>query len=528
MKTNSILLAAGVSLALAFTLSCSDGDKGDNFQSDTPSSSSGGELVKKAKITGAFQKGAFVEGTTATLNELDNDLNPTGRPYHTLITDSKGTFELRNVELVSPYAHLIANGFFLNEVTGKKSDAPITLQAIVDVTDRDNVNVNVLTHLEYYRVIDLVDGGMTIKAAKKQAQKEIFAVFGIDSEGLNDSEDMTIFGMSESDAALLAVSILLLGDLSEADLTQRLMNFSQAIKNGGTWDNEEAKGAIAAWIADANFTNIRNNILSWNLSSDVPAFEKYANEYWTKITGLGECNGKIYDLATKNCIDNKISCKGESYNSQFKGCFIDERDEQVYGYVLINNQVWLSENLNYETDGSKCHGEDNELFVRDSQGSSGSLVTLSPAEVQANCNMYGRLYNWNTLMNGSASSSANPSGVRGICPKGWHIPSDAEWEALEKYADPDLTKYQANENIAGTKLKAKKGWISSGNGTDDYGFSALPADNFNFKSELGYWWSASEASDSTAYYRDMNYRYSNIYKTYGSKTRLMSARCVQD
>ena len=383
--------------------------------------------------------------------------------------------------------------------------------------------------MEYYRVLDLVDNGKTVKEAKKQAQKEIFAVFGIDSDSFKDSEDMSIFGTSESDAALLAISILLLGDLSEAEFTQRLMDFSQAIKNSGTWDNAAEKTKMADWAAGVNLISIKNNILAWGLTSEVPIINKHINDYWTMITGLGECNGKMYDLATKNCIDNKLSCKGDLYNSETKGCFVDERDGQAYGYVRINNQVWMAENLNYETVGGKCYGEDTELFVRKSPiSSSGTLITLSNVEIQANCNVYGRLYSWNALMNGSASSSANPSGVRGICPDGWHVPSDDEWYALEKYADPSLTSYQANENIAGTKLKAKKGWVNSGNGTDDYGFAALPVDRF-FPSELGYWWSATESNSTSAYYRDMNYAYNNVYRAEnGGKTGLMSARCVRD
>jgi hypothetical protein len=290
MKTNHFLMAAGVSLAITFTLSCSD-SSGDNPPT-----------VKKAKISGVFQKGPFVEGTSATLNELDSDLNPTGRPYQTLITDDKGSFELRNVELVSPYVHLIANGFYRNEVTGRKSDAQITLQAIVDVTDKDNANVNILTHLEYYRVLDLVDGGMTLKAAKKQAQREILAAFGIASDNFKDSEDMTIFGTSESDAALLAVSILLLGDLSDAEFSSRLMNFSQAIRNGGAWNDKGAKAEMVDWASLTGTQWIKNNILSWGLSAEVPAFEKYVQDYWTsdlesKLSGNEACEAPIFDCS---------------------------------------------------------------------------------------------------------------------------------------------------------------------------------------------------------------------------------------
>jgi len=130
------LFMVAIVLATSLTISCSSGGGGG---------SNGGNPIKKDKISGVFQKGPFVQGTLATLNELDSDLNPTGRPYQTLITDDKGTFEIRNVELVSPYAHLIANGFYRNEVTGNESNAPITLQAVVDLREKDQVNVNILT-----------------------------------------------------------------------------------------------------------------------------------------------------------------------------------------------------------------------------------------------------------------------------------------------------------------------------------------------------------------------------------------------
>jgi hypothetical protein len=302
-----------------------------------------------------------VEGTQATLNELDNELNPTGKPYQTLITDNKGSFELRNVELVSPYAHLIANGFYFNEVTGNKSAAPITLQAIVDVTDKDNINVNVITHLEYYRVLDLVDGGMTVKAAKKQAQKEIFAVFGIGSDSFKDSEDMTIFGTSESDAALLAVSVLLLGDLSEADFTQRLMNFSQAIRNNGAWNNEEAKTAMAVWaVTKGSLIDIKRNISNWNLATEIPAFEKYVNDYGANELKIGVCNDEtewtVKQVSNSNaypyghvCVNNfwKRAERLDIYCSESKTCdiFTDPRDGNEYTTDVVGslNQTWMLE-----------------------------------------------------------------------------------------------------------------------------------------------------------------------------------------
>jgi len=365
------ILTAALSVAMLFTLSCSGGD-------DTPADNPGGGNVagpiKKAKISGVFQKGPFIAGTAATLNELDNDLNPTGRPYQTLLTDDKGSFELRNVELVSPYAHLIATGFYRNEVTGRQSSAPITLQAIVDVTNKDNINVNILTHLEYYRVIDLVDGGMTVKAAKKQALKEIFAVFGIDSDAFNkDSEDMSVFGTSDADGALLAISILLLGScFNEADFTQRLMNLSTAIRAGGGWNDEAAKKAMAEWAGGALLGKIRNNILSWGLSSTVPDFEKFVSNYWVR----------------HYCSENN--------------CFTDPRDGTTYRTVTVDGVTFMIDGLIY-------------------RGENGSLgkVYCGPA---TECD-----WEKSTCFGvPCVDVSYNQNEAQNICPVGWHLPKESD------------------------------------------------------------------------------------------------------
>ncbi|GBU24041.1 hypothetical protein R83H12_00662 [Fibrobacteria bacterium R8-3-H12] len=164
-------LAAALGLAIAFTLSCSD-DKGG-----------GGAKITKAKITGVSQKGPFIKGASADLYELNGDLSPTGKVFPGIIADDWGKFEIKGVELASPYAMLRADGKYRSEMTGQVSDAPIKLYAITDITDKDNVNINILTHLEYHRVMKLVEGGkMSVRDAKKQAQNEILAVFGISGE----------------------------------------------------------------------------------------------------------------------------------------------------------------------------------------------------------------------------------------------------------------------------------------------------------------------------------------------------------
>jgi uncharacterized protein (TIGR02145 family) len=146
--------------------------------------------------------------------------------------------------------------------------------------------------------------------------------------------------------------------------------------------------------------------------------------------------------------------------------------------VKIGNQVWMKKNLNVTTaSGSWCYGNN-----------------------PANCDKYGRLYDWATAMNlpSSCNTSSCASQIkakhRGICPEGWHVPTNAEWKTLTDFVG----------SPAGKKLKSK-----SGNGTDDFGFSALPGGNrggsFSLAELGGYWWSATEYNATDAYNRFMTY-----------------------
>ena len=182
-------------------------------------------------------------------------------------------------------------------------------------------------------------------------------------------------------------------------------------------------------------------------------------------------------------------------------CSSDDKDDggggevsyggKKYNTVKIGSQVWFAENLNYAGDGNsigKCY-----------------------SNLESNCAIYGRLYTW--------------SEATAVCPNGYHLPSREEWTSL-------MNSVGTGGRDVATKLKAESGWNTSyGNGTNDYGFSALPGgygnSNGNFSSvgNGGFWWTTSENSSGEAYVRD-------IYDTYGgdfySKSYLCSVRCVKD
>jgi uncharacterized protein (TIGR02145 family) len=212
------------------------------------------------------------------------------------------------------------------------------------------------------------------------------------------------------------------------------------------------------------------------------------------------------------------------------GTFTDSRDGNEYNWAQIGNQVWMAENLAYlpsvnmVADGSE-DAAGSYYYV---YGYNGTNVT--DAKATANYNTYGVLYNWPAAMNGAASSTTNPSGVQGVCPTGWHVPSDAEWT--------ELTDYLGGTSVAGGKLKetGTTHWASPNTGaTNETGFTALPGglrSNFGYFNNIGgyggYWWSSTENDASNAYGRSLDYGSLDLGSDADNKKIGFSVRCVRD
>lgn len=281
---------------------------GDDSNSSGPSNNGSPEVVavKNKSFSGVSQKGPFVTGSLVKLYELDGEtFAQTGKSFTGKITTNDGKFSVSSVTLASQYALLEANGYFRNEITGKKSSGTVSLNALTDLSDRKKVNINLLTHLEYERALYLVvNSGDDVSSAKKQAETEILNAFGIKGE-FSSSEDLDIFSKGDGNAALLAFSVLMLRDLSEADLTELLTKFATDIEKDGVWDDEVTKAKIADWASSkdlaGDLSSIRSNIEKWNLGM-VPEFEKYVRNFWYTNYSLGKCgsDNKAEVLATKN------------------------------------------------------------------------------------------------------------------------------------------------------------------------------------------------------------------------------------
>ena len=203
------------------------------------------------------------------------------------------------------------------------------------------------------------------------------------------------------------------------------------------------------------------------------------------------CGGNSGTSASDNGGSN--SGNGAEYDSAMNS-LKDLRDGQTYKTVTIGKQVWMAENLNYETA--------NSVQYPDYDG--------NPRE------KYGRLYHWEEAMT--------------VCPSSWRLPDESDWNALLAFIGDSAT--------AGTRLKAKRDWDKhKGNvvGTDDYGFAALPggASHVNgngvrsFSNNGAFFWSATESSSERAVIFVMHFEKEIVESGHFPKDTWLSVRCIK-
>ena len=285
------------------------------------------------------------------------------------------------------------------------------------------------------------------------------------------------------------------------------------------------------WGTSSNPTTIKDN-LSVNGSG--------AGSFASNLSGL--TGGTTYYVRAY-----AINSAGTSYGNELSftttspiqyGEGVTDLDGNTYQSVIIGEQEWMSENLrvskyNDGTDipgsiedyGYTCYDEECELDAEGFEGQDN--VAWANTKTGAWCHYdndnqyettYGKLYNWYAVQTGK------------LCPLGWHVPTDADWTVLTYYLAAN-----GHNGTEGTALKATSGWDGSGNGTDNYGWSALPGGkrddaegDFNGDYSEGQWWSSSQSSPLKSSYIKLFYYSDNFLRGDNKNNNGYSVRCLRD
>ncbi|MBR4312777.1 MAG: RagB/SusD family nutrient uptake outer membrane protein [Bacteroidaceae bacterium] len=240
-------------LALLFVLSACEEVIDDGFK---PTS---------YNVSGKVEKGPFVSGSEITIQPMDGQMQPLGVMYTSTIQDHLGNFSFGIKQFESPHAVLTANGYFFNEVTGFLSSGTLYLRAVVDLTKSETVNVNIITHIKYQRVLNLISQGKSYDESNKQAQEELFAEFGLQKYASKEASLYSISEGTDESAVLIAISSLILVDRSEAEMTEYLAQLCKEFADSGKFsDNtkEQIKSDREELKAQDRLSEISNNIQS--------------------------------------------------------------------------------------------------------------------------------------------------------------------------------------------------------------------------------------------------------------------------
>ena len=290
------------------------------------------------------------------------------------------------------------------------------------------------------------------------------------------------------------------GELAQKELATGIWGMIGADGDAnGTIDTVDKNGT---WAGQAGESGYKSG--DFNLNGNVDNEDK--NEIWLTNTGYSS------QLPT-----GVFSCGGQLY---------DVRDGQTYNTVQIGNQCWMAENLNI---GTMLNGSSN-------QSNNGTIEKYCYDDITDYCNTYGGLYQWNEMM-----EYITTEGTQGICPTGWYLPTDDEWKILEGTVDSqypvgnpiwNTTNYRGYD--AAVKLKSTSGWYSNGNGTDDFGFSALPGGRFHYSGifdmllSYGNFWSSTKYDTDYSWFRTLYSGNPGPYRGNHHKNTGRSVRCLKD
>ncbi|SHN00263.1 major paralogous domain-containing protein [Fibrobacter sp. UWR3] len=434
---------AALVYATLFALLGACGDSGTDKELDSP-------YTEKRTLAGFVQKGPFSKGSKISIQELEaTTLLPVGNVSEGGVLNDEGTYSLEFSEFESPYALLTAVGTYRDELTGEKSKATVTLNALVDLTARKSANVNLLTHLEYLRVLYLVrEEGLTVAEAKMQAEREVLRAFGISGD-FALAEDLNIYSNGDGNAALLAISVIMLGGLEKdggsglpfglatknddgeenSKLAERITDFAEDLEKDGLWKNGRTAANMADWAVEqglnGKFDTFRTQVVS------------YIDSFWWKIYGFDACDSTLDGAAWLN--DNPYSANRGVYFICKNGKWIPERrGDDSKDSTDVKDSAGVADTVQVKdtTSVKDTTGVTDTTVVKDTTENKdtvsfdyGKLVDARDGQAYHTIKI--GIQNWMADdLNYGESSEYYWDDAKEACPAGWHLPSMEEWNEL--------------------------------------------------------------------------------------------------
>ncbi|PRP70062.1 hypothetical protein BUE93_15460 [Chromobacterium amazonense] len=276
-------------LTISVLAACGGGGSGDS--SSSGASNLGGNTATQYHIAGQVQKGPFIFGSQIWISELDDKLSPTGKIYLTQTKDDLGNFGIPgavNTKLVE----LTGSGYYMNELTGTLSTAPVTLNAVADLSVSKSLTINLLTTLQAPRLKTLMAGGSDYQSAYNQSRNEVLAVFGIDAgkvDNLGSLFDMRINGTADQDSILLATSAVLsqaarnqFSSAETAELSHLISTIASDLANNGKLSSQSLQDQLKIAATQIDLDTVRRNVETYYAGRGIklvaPKFEEWIDK----------------------------------------------------------------------------------------------------------------------------------------------------------------------------------------------------------------------------------------------------------
>ncbi len=293
-------------------------------------------------------------------------------------------------------------------------------------------------------------------------------------------------------------------------------------------------------IKDISCTECTDGEIHVDVNGGYPPYDFEWSNGSTDSVLTGIDSAGIYTLTLTDAIDRVLI---DTFYVRHFDTITDLRDDKVYKIVKIGSQWWMAENLNatkYSDGTSILHVTGNSNWGNLS-GDQKAYCYYDNSD-SAYATKYGALYTWGGAMNGAGSDTANPGSVQGVCPNGWHLPSDNEWKQMERHlgmnkAEADGTGNRGTDQgsqLAGGSQEWENGALTSDAKFDITGFTAIPSGKryqtglFYEANQGGFWWTSSLDGQGYALYHDIWYSNKGVSRGNTTKTQGHSVRCVKD